>query len=72
MKVGDKVKIVATDYMSQELANGHTGKIVAESPVDESCFAVQLDNGYAPPQEYYLDGLPAWAFHDHQLELVND
>lgn len=69
-KLNDKVKIVNTDYASDELANGQTGvvdytQITGGSPV----IGVLLDNGFTPSDVIPGTG-KAWAFYPNQLELA--
>lgn len=66
MKIGDRVKIANTDYMSEELQPGQEGVIVdvvRHRLMD--VFLVKMDNGYLD-----MTGDPLWAFFHPQLEVL--
>lgn len=70
MKVGDNVKVVGTDYVSPELANGQTGVIGYIQLISgDTVVGVVLDNGFTPNDICAGSG-DEWAFYPNQLEVV--
>lgn len=68
MKVGDRVKLIASSYSSDFLQNGCTGTIKHEVP--NGPYVVKMDSGPAPqmlPNEW-----GGWAFYGQQLEVIDE
>lgn len=65
MKVGDKVKIVDTDYKPAELQNGETGVIVIKHEEAFEVFGVMMDNGKLSYEGF-------WNFFPSQLEVIGE
>lgn len=66
MKVGDRVKIVDTDFENSYLANGCEGIIVKDYG---NCFGIKLDTGEEPL--FDIDESYSWAFYPTQIEVIN-
>lgn len=69
-KNGDAVKLVATDYLSPELANGETAVVHEVQVINGSdVVLVAMDNGFTPNDIVKNSG-EHWAFFPNQLEHV--
>lgn len=67
MKAGDRVEIVATDYLARELSNGQQGvvKKIEFCSDGTPVYQVIMDNGHLD-----LLGDPFWNFYEHQLGVI--
>jgi hypothetical protein len=63
MKIGDRVKIVSSPYVAEELQPGKTGRIVA---LDYSLVQVVMCDEHADS-----DGDYNWPFDEQELEVVS-
>lgn len=63
MKVGDRVKLVATEYLAEELQVGLTGRIAKFG--SHECIEVAMDSGYTDDDGDFL-----WPFYAEELELI--
>ncbi|MND76374.1 hypothetical protein D3C80_680210 [compost metagenome] len=65
IKLGQRVRVVATDYYSPELANGQEGSVGVIATVGgRAVIGVKMDNGYT-----HLD-IECWNFFEEQLEVI--
>lgn len=71
IKVGSRIKIVksknsdaASPYVSEELSEGQTGRVVGFSG---TCYEVEMDNGYGDD-----DGDISWPFYAEELETIEE
>ena len=74
MKNGDRVKVVNTVYLSQELSVGQTGTVLE---CDDLSVLVAMDNGYTPNlmnSVFEVAGLrcDGWNFLAEELEVIVD
>ena len=68
MKVGDKVKVVESDYYSDNLQPGNTGVIMkwhGSNDMETGIWSVRMDEGEPDGGE----GI-GWAFEPYRLEVI--
>ena len=61
MKIGDRIRIVETDFLSPELANGREGTVTMS---ELGIVVVKLD------EESPMHPNHDWAFFESQLEVI--